>query len=138
MWHLICLITLRGAIDMERQHGQSELGIAVREAMPGGCSLTVSYDLCMIVVSKAQNWVNKPFPCTGKVSAIKWGHRRRMFSLRVEMPACCIGGGRCKMTFDHVIGSVNVHFACCLLRKFSWFHWSVSPVVFVIEDTSYR
>lgn len=66
---------------MERQHVQSELGVAVPEAVPGGCSLTVSYDLRMIVVSKAQNWVNKPFPCTDKVSAIKWGHRRRMFPL---------------------------------------------------------
>lgn len=50
-----------GAIDMETQHGQSELGITVRETMPGGCSLTVPYGLCMIIVSKVQNWVSR-FP----------------------------------------------------------------------------
>lgn len=46
---------------MGKQHGQSELGITVRETMPGGCSLTVPYDLCMIIVSKVQNWVSR-FP----------------------------------------------------------------------------
>jgi hypothetical protein len=25
--------------------------------------------------------LGKPFPCRDKVSAVKWGHRRRMFSL---------------------------------------------------------
>lgn len=65
-----------GAIDMETQHGQSELGITVRETMPGGCSLWPVYDYRFEGPE-----LGKPFPCTDKVSAVKWGHRRRMFSL---------------------------------------------------------
>jgi hypothetical protein len=64
IWHLICLITLEDAVDLRRHRRQSGLGIVVREATPGCCSLTVPYvpyDLCMIVASKGQNWVGR-FP----------------------------------------------------------------------------